>query len=80
MLLNGSKKIIIATGGTGGHVFPSISLVNILKKEYEVLITTDKRGAQYMKDFFDVKIQIINSNTIFGKNIFKIFIDIILFF
>ena len=26
-----NKKIIIATGGTGGHVFPSISLVNILK-------------------------------------------------
>ena len=76
-----NKKIIIATGGTGGHVFPSISLVNILKNEYEVLITTDKRGTQYMKDFFDVKIKIINSNTIFGKNIFKIFIDIIgLFF
>ena len=24
------NKIIIATGGTGGHVFPAYSLVNIL--------------------------------------------------
>ena len=26
------KKGIIATGGTGGHIFPAYSLINILKK------------------------------------------------
>ena len=27
------KKIIIATGGTGGHVFPAYSLTNYLKNK-----------------------------------------------
>jgi UDP-N-acetylglucosamine:LPS N-acetylglucosamine transferase len=27
------KKILIATGGTGGHVFPAYSLANYLKKK-----------------------------------------------
>ncbi len=29
---NYKKKIIIATGGTGGHIFPSLSLADFLKK------------------------------------------------
>ena len=42
------KKILIATGGTGGHVFPSIALMEFLEKEsYEVIFTTDKRGKKY---------------------------------
>ncbi len=27
------KKIIIAGGGTGGHIFPAIAIANALKKE-----------------------------------------------
>ena len=39
------KKILIATGGTGGHVFPSLSLAKNLKKNnYEVRLTIDERG------------------------------------
>ena len=30
---NKLKKIIIATGGTGGHVFPAYSLANYLKNK-----------------------------------------------
>ena len=26
------KKIIVATGGTGGHIFPAVSLANYLNK------------------------------------------------
>ena len=36
------SKIVIATGGTGGHVFPAYSLMNILEKDYNLLLTTDK--------------------------------------
>ena len=32
-----TKKIIIATGGTGGHVFPAYSLANYLIKKTLVL-------------------------------------------
>ena len=29
-----NKKILIATGGTGGHVFPAYSLANYFVKKY----------------------------------------------
>ena len=33
------KKILIATGGTGGHIFPAYSLANyLIKKNYNVKI------------------------------------------
>jgi len=52
------RKILFCSGGTGGHIFPSISLINFLKKkEYEIILVTDKRGAKYLKkDFFLYKI------------------------
>ena len=28
--MNKNKNIVIATGGTGGHVFPAVSLANYL--------------------------------------------------
>lgn len=44
------KKILIATGGTGGHVFPAIALGEYLTKcGYHVYYTTDSRGAKYYK-------------------------------
>ena len=44
------KKIIFCSGGTGGHVFPSISLINFFNnKKYETILVTDKRGAKYLK-------------------------------
>ena len=30
--MSDNKKIIIATGGTGGHVFPAVSLASYLNK------------------------------------------------
>ena len=47
--MTNNNKIIIATGGTGGHIFPSLSLANFLKDEYNLKITTDKRGLNYIK-------------------------------
>ena len=45
------KNILIATGGTGGHIFPAYSLANFLiKKNFNVKLTTDTRGLKYLKD------------------------------
>ena len=69
--------IVIATGGTGGHIFPAVSLSNFLDDEYQVEFVTDKRGLKYFNNEKKIKINVINSNNIFNKNIFKIFIGLI---
>ena len=47
-----NKKILITTGGTGGHVFPAYSLAkNFLKKDFSVEILTDKRGHKYLEQY-----------------------------
>lgn len=67
-----NKKIIIATGGTGGHIFPAYSLAkHFLEKDINVEIISDKRGLRYLRDIEDVKIIKIGSSTIFQKNILK---------
>ena len=47
------KKILISTGGSGGHVIPALILFKHLLKEFDVILTTDKRGFH----FFDKKIE-----------------------
>ena len=42
------KKILISTGGTGGHVMPAITIYDHLKNHYEVMISTDLRGYKYL--------------------------------
>jgi UDP-N-acetylglucosamine--N-acetylmuramyl-(pentapeptide) pyrophosphoryl-undecaprenol N-acetylglucosamine transferase len=45
------KKILIATGGTGGHILPAYSLADFLiDNNYNLIITTDKRGLKYLQD------------------------------
>tara|TARA_A100001015_G_scaffold54193_1_gene59466 strand:+ start:70 stop:1164 length:1095 start_codon:yes stop_codon:yes gene_type:complete len=68
------KKIIIATGGTGGHVFPAYSLANYLKhKQFKVKLTSDKRGSIYLKDYNNLDLLKIPSSPLIKKNIFKLF-------
>ena len=42
------KKILISTGGSGGHVIPAITIYDHLKDEYEVIISSDLRGLNYL--------------------------------
>ena len=44
------KKILIVTGGSGGHVIPSLSIYDILKDNFEVQIATDLRGSKYINN------------------------------
>ena len=42
-----NKKIIFSSGGTGGHIFPAINLMDHLsEKGYETVLVTDKRGSK----------------------------------
>jgi len=78
---NKLKKIIIATGGTGGHVFPAYSLAkHFIHNKINVEIISDKRGLRYLKDYHDLKITQINSSTIFKKNIFQLLFSTLIIF
>ena len=52
------KKILISTGGSGGHVIPAKILIDHLNKNFEVIISTDQRGEKYLKDVSNKKIKI----------------------
>ena len=66
-----NNKILIATGGTGGHVYPAYSLAkNLIKNNYKVEIVTDHRGFKFLGKYKDLKLIINNSSTIFKKNFF----------
>ena len=57
------KNIIIAAGGTGGHVFPAICVANELQNQgFCVRFATDLRGTKYLGNFKDNAI-IQNINT-----------------
>ena len=42
------KKVLISTGGSGGHVLPAITIYDHLKSSYETLISTDLRGLKFL--------------------------------
>ncbi len=72
------KKILISTGGSGGHVIPAVILYEHLNSNYEVEIVTDQRGSKFIdKNLYSYKI--INAPNI-SKNIIFFPLSIILFF
>ncbi len=48
------KKILISTGGSGGHVIPAITICKHLENSYETLISTDIRGFKYISENYKV--------------------------
>lgn len=45
------SKILLAAGGTGGHMFPAISVSEQLQaRAHEVYFVTDERGAKYLPE------------------------------
>ena len=72
-------NIIIATGGTGGHIFPAVSLADFFNKNgFNSIITTDKRGLKFIDEKYFQKTFLINSSTLNKKNILVSILKIIL--
>ena len=64
------KKILISTGGSGGHVVPATILYDHLKDEFETFMTCDARGIKYLDTSkFDIKVVKVSK---ISKNIFLI--------
>ena len=73
------KKILIATGGTGGHVFPAYTLANYLKnKNFSLKLTSDERGTIYLNDYNNLNLVKIPSSPLNKKNISKFFYSLLI--
>jgi len=72
------KKILISTGGSGGHVIPATILYEHLKHNFDVSLTTDKRGTKFL-ELEKYNIEIIDIPKI-KKNIFLLPINLIYYF
>ena len=42
------KKVLISTGGSGGHVIPATIIFEHLKNKFHVFLETDKRGEVFI--------------------------------
>ena len=71
------SKILISTGGSGGHVIPAITMHDHLKENYDILISSDVRGLKYLDDKFYNTLVIdtpkLNNFVLLPLSIFKIF-------
>ena len=61
------QKVLISTGGSGGHVVPATTLYEHLKDQFDVSMSTDDRGLKFL-DKKKYKFEIINTPLI-SKNI-----------
>ena len=62
------QRILISTGGSGGHVVPATVLYEHLKNKFHVSMSTDYRGMKFL-DKNKYNLEIFNINPI-SKNIF----------
>ena len=67
-----TKTVVILSGGTGGHVLPSVYFGNhLIEKGYNCILITDKRGSKYTIQFLG-KVKIIKASHLTGSLFFKV--------
>lgn len=61
--------IVLAAGGTGGHLFPAEALAHELKvRGWDVHLATDARAQRFAGAFAEDHVHVIRSATIAGRN------------
>jgi UDP-N-acetylglucosamine--N-acetylmuramyl-(pentapeptide) pyrophosphoryl-undecaprenol N-acetylglucosamine transferase len=61
--------VLVAAGGTGGHLFPAEALAAALtQRGMNVHLVTDRRAARYGGAFADDAIHVVSSATLRGRN------------
>ena len=68
-----SPLILLAAGGTGGHLFPAEALgVELIKRGYRVRLATDARALRYSGLFSKDMIDVVPSETVRGRSPFSL--------
>lgn len=64
-----SKTVILAAGGTGGHMFPARALSDVLRaKGWKIVLITDTRGAALSDGFARAECHIVPAGRFGGRN------------
>ena len=72
------EKILISTGGSGGHVILATTIHDHLEAEYDMVISTDMRGFKYL-DNNGYKVVVVNTPKL-SKSILLPFVILKIFF
>ncbi len=65
----GRAPVLVAAGGTGGHLFPAEALAAALtQRGIKVHLATDRRAARYGGAFADEAVYVVASATLRGRN------------
>src|SRR5207237_446056 len=68
-----SPLILLAAGGTGGHLFPAEALgVELIKRGYRVHLATEARALRYSGLFSKDMIDVVPSETVRGRSPFSL--------
>jgi UDP-N-acetylglucosamine--N-acetylmuramyl-(pentapeptide) pyrophosphoryl-undecaprenol N-acetylglucosamine transferase len=67
--MDNTPLILLAAGGTGGHLFPAEALgVELIRRGYRVRLATDARALRYSGLFSKDTIDVVPSETVRGRN------------
>ncbi len=67
--MDNAPLILLAAGGTGGHLFPAEALgVELIKRGLRVRLATDARALRYSGLFTRDNIDVVPSETVRGRS------------
>ena len=74
MMSSAKKLIVLASGGTGGHVFPAQALAEELQRRgYSLALITDSRGDAYSGPLGQIDTHTISAAAMSGRGKFGVF-------